>query len=684
MIRLATDVGGTFTDLVGYDDKTGRLFTAKSLTTGDDQSVGVLDAIDRAGARAGLNPAKIRFFAHGGTTVINAITERTGVRTGLVTTAGFRDVLEIGRGNRPDMYNLQFHSPEPLVPRHLRLEVRERVGPNGDVLIELNDDDVRATADVLRAEAVEAVAVCFLHSYAYPAHEQRCASLLRSLLPGVTVCASHEISRQWREYERSNTVAMNAYVQPIIERYFSNLERSLSIKGVQSPCYAMQSNGGVATFRQAVASPLTLVESGPSGGAAGAARIGELVGEGDVLYLDVGGTTAKCTLILDGRPRLDAEYKLEWSRTSPGYPVQVPVVDIVEIGSGGGSIAWIDAAGGLRVGPRSAGSLPGPACYGRGGSQPTVTDAKLVIGLLDPHSFAEGTMTLDLEQARAAVGKVAGPLGLSVEDAAQAIIDVAEASMINALKLVTVQRGHDPRDLPLVVSGGAGPMLAAKLGRELSAKSVIIPPHSGIFSAWGMLAARPRADFRATWFAPLDPASLKTLSDRFDGLRKEALIYFEREDDEGVNFEHLVEMRYRGQEHSVATRFETGMTLDAFRSAFHHAHETAYSFQLPHAHIEVTILHLRAELDGNVIGCPLIDGGGRSVAAALKSERDVYFGREAGWAICPVYDRSLLPTGDKLTGPLLVEEPTTTTLVLHGQRLTITDRGIMVLTEKVA
>lgn len=320
MIRLATDVGGTFTDLVGYDDTTGRLFTAKSLTTTHDQSVGVLDAIDRAETRGGLDPAKVRFFAHGGTTVINAITERTGVRTGLVTTAGFRDVLEIGRGNRPDLYNLQFHSPEPLVPRHLRLEVRERVSANGEVLAELNEDDVRAAAETLRAEQVSAVAICFLHSYAHPEHEQRCAALLRTLLPGVTVCASHEISRQWREYERSNTVAMNAYVQPIIHRYFANLERSLAVKGVHAPCYAMQSNGGVATFAQAVASPLTLVESGPSGGAAGAARIGELLGERDVLYLDVGGTTAKCTLIQGGRPRLDSEYKLEWSRTFPGYP----------------------------------------------------------------------------------------------------------------------------------------------------------------------------------------------------------------------------------------------------------------------------------------------------------------------------------------------------------------------------
>jgi N-methylhydantoinase A len=682
MIRLATDVGGTFTDLVGYDEKTGRMFTAKSLTTTQDQSVGVLDAIDRAQHASGLDPDKVRFFAHGGTTVINAITERKGVKTGLVTTAGFRDVLEIGRGNRPDLYNLQSHSPEPFVPRHLRLEVRERVGADGKVLEPLNEDDVREAARKLADEGVDAVAVIFLHSYAHPEHEMRCAALLRQLLPGVTVCASHETSRQWREYERTNTVALNAYVQPIIQRYFANLEKALAAKGVYSTYYAMLSNGGVATFSQAVASPLSLVESGPSGGAAGAARIGAVLAEKDVLYLDVGGTTAKCTLIRDGSPSLNAEYKLEWARTFPGYPVQVPVVDIVEIGAGGGSIAWIDAAGGLRVGPKSAGSSPGPACYGYGGTEPTVTDAKLVIGLLDPATFAEATMVLDVELARHAVGRIADALDLSIEEAAQAIIDVAESNMINALKLVTVQRGHDPRDLALIVSGGAGPMLAARLGRELGTKSVIIPPHPGIFSAWGMLAASPRTDLRKTWFAPLDAAVHRALAGLFAEMEDEARSYFAVDGKSGIAFSYAAEMRYRGQEHSVPARFSPDMSLADFVEAFHLAHETAYSFRLPEARIETTILHLQAEIAGNVIDCPLIDEKGRSLEAALRGERNVFFGAE-GWLTCPVYERNKLPSGRRLRGPLLVEEPTTTTLVLSSQLLEVTDRGIMVITEEV-
>lgn len=683
MIRLATDVGGTFTDLVGYDEKTGTVFTSKSLTTTHDQSVGVIDVIDRAEQTSGLNPNRVGFFAHGGTTVINAITERKGVKTGLVTTAGFRDVLEIGRGNRPDLYNLQTHSPEPFVPRHLRVEVRERVGASGQVIQPLDESDICAAATLFRDEGVEAVAIIFLHSYAHPDHEQRCAEILRELLPGVPVCASHEISRQWREFERTNTVALNAYVQPIIQRYFANLEKALAAKGVYSGYYAMLSNGGVATFSQAAVSPLTLVESGPSGGAAGAARIGEILGQKDVLYLDVGGTTAKCTLIRDGKPRLDAEYKLEWTRTSPGYPVQVPVVDIVEIGSGGGSIAWIDASGGLRVGPRSAGSSPGPACYGLGGTEPTVTDAKLIIGILDPKAFAEGRMPLDVERARQAMGKLAGPLGMSIADAAQAIIDVAESNMINALKLVSVQRGHDPRDLALIVSGGAGPMLGARLGRELKAKSIIVPPHSGIFSAWGMLAAHPRADLRKTWFSPLDIGSLASLDRLFTDMEEEALAYFSLDSKDQISFSYTVEMRYRGQEHSVSTRYVPGLQLDEFLEAFHIAHETAYSFRLPAARVEITILHLQAEISGKVIDCPLIGNEERSAEKARKGERSVYFGSETGWATCPVYDRDSLPADKTFRGPLLVEEPTTTTLVHQGQILEMTERGIMVITEEV-
>ncbi|MFT4183223.1 MAG: hydantoinase/oxoprolinase family protein [Rhizobium sp.] len=681
MIRLATDVGGTFTDLVGYDERSGELFTAKSLTTTQDQSVGVLDTIALAEAKDGLRTSEVTFFAHGGTTVINAITERKGVRTALVTTAGFRDVLEIGRGNRPDLYNLRFRSPAPFVPRHLRFEVRERLDASGKVITPLELSDLRPIIAQCKIEKIEAVAILFLHSYTNPHHEILCANALAAALPDVTICASYEVSRQWREYERSNTVVLNAYVQPIIRRYFERLEASLMQRDLTCPYYAMQSNGGIATFEQAVGSPLTLVESGPAGGVAGAARIGNALGESEVLSLDVGGTTAKCSLIHGGRPTLNVEYKLEHTRIEPGHPVQVPVVDIVEIGSGGGSIAWLDERGALHVGPESAGSAPGPACYGRGGTKPTLTDAILTIGVFDPTNFADGSMHLDKQKAADAIATVAGPLGLSIEDAAIAIIDIAHASTINALKLVTVQRGHDPRDVAFVVSGGAGPALATRLGRDLNVKATVIPPHPGIFSAWGMLAAEPRADFRGTWFSALTAEAVKALRARFNKLEEEAIAYFGKGRDADIRFTYQVEARYRGQEHGVFAQFHRGDDRQVFAERFHAAHERAYSFRLPHAAIEITTLHLEAVLNGTVIALPPLPKDGRGLDVALTGRRDVYFSAALGWLSCPVYQRGLLAPGQSISGPMIIEEATATTLVQENQQLTVTDNGLLIIRE---
>jgi N-methylhydantoinase A len=681
MIRLATDVGGTFTDLVGYDERSGELFTAKSLTTVKNQSRGVLNAISQAEDKGGLRTRDVTFFAHGGTTVINAITERKGVRTALVTTAGFRDVLEIGRGNRPDLYNLQFHSPEPFIPRELRFEVRERLDASGKVIVPLDLDDLRPIIARCEAEKIEAIAVLFLHSYANPEHEILCAGILADALPEVTVCASHSVSRQWREYERSNTAVLNAYVQPIIQYYFERLEEALMRRGLTCPYYAMQSNGGISTFDQAVKSPLTLVESGPAGGVAGAARIGDALGESEVLSLDVGGTTAKCSLIHAGRPTLNVDYKLEHTRIRPGHPVQVPVVDIVEIGSGGGSIARLDDRGALRVGPESAGSTPGPACYGHGGKKPTLSDAILTLGIFDPATFAGGSMHLDKQKAADAIATVATPLGMSIEDAALAIVDIAHASMINALKLVTVQRGHDPRDAVFVVSGGAGPALATRLGRDLSVKAIVIPPHPGIFSAWGMLAAEPRADFRGTWFAALTKGALTELAGRFDGLETEAVDYFAKGQDADIRFTYQVEARYRGQEHGVFAQFDRHDDIHSFAERFHAAHERAYSFRLPDAGIEITTLHLEAVLNGPVISLPLLAATSNGIEVAMTGRRNVYFGAASGWVSCPVYERSLLGPGQSIEGPMIIEEATATTLVQDGQTVNVTDTGILVIRE---
>jgi N-methylhydantoinase A len=680
---MATDVGGTFTDLVAYDEVSGDVVIAKSLTTQHDQSEGVLNCIGDAAARSGLEPSSVDFFVHGGTTVINAITERKGVRTALITTSGFRDVLEIGRGNRPDLYNLQSRSPEPYVPRRFRYEVTERLDARGDVVMPLDENDVKIAAEKCREAGIEAIAVVFLHSYVNPMHERRCVELLEAFLPGVSVSASSSVSRQWREYERSNTVALNAYVQPIIERYFASLERSLGESGVVSDYFAMQSNGGVATFKQAAEQPLSLVESGPSGGVSGAVRIGADVGDADILYFDVGGTTAKCSLIRHGRPQLTPSYRLERSRLSPGYPIQVPVVDIVEIGAGGGSIAWLDDTGRLHVGPRSAGSNPGPVCYARGGQAPTVTDAKLVIGILDPDNFAGGQMKLDLRAAQSAFGPIAEALGKSIEAAALAVVRIAEASMIDALKLVTVERGHDPRDLSFVVSGGAGPMLAARLGRELRVKSTIIPVYPGIFSAWGMLAAHPRVDLRRTFFGRVNDDVLSDVAEVFDALVGEAVVHFGVSKRQDLSLHYRLEARYKGQEHSVATAFEPNWTPDRYLQAFHDAHETAFTFKLPEAPVEITNVHLQAELLSRVVNLAPVADEGRSLETALKGTRMVFIDEDTGWVKCDVLNREKISVDEAIDGPLLIEEATTTSLVLPGQTLTVNRSGLLIINEGV-
>ncbi|MCB1379356.1 MAG: hydantoinase/oxoprolinase family protein [Alphaproteobacteria bacterium] len=679
MIRLATDVGGTFTDLVGFDDATGRLFTAKSLTTPHHHAQGVVDVIVQAIAEGGLDPVAIGYFVHGGTTVINAILERKGVRTALVTTRGFRDVLEIGRGNRPDLYNLRAKTPDPFVPRALRFEITERVAADGSVVRPLAEEELAPIAEACRNQQVQAVAIVFLHSYRNPEHERRCADALRAMLPGVTICASHEISREWREYERTSTAVLNAYVQPIAARYVENLSGELEALRISRPYYLMQSNGGVTRFEQAVERPLTLIESGPAGGVAGAIRVGEALGLDDVLYLDVGGTTAKCSLIRAGRPEILSLYRLEHTRTSPGHTVQVPVVDIVEIGAGGGSIIRTDAAGRLRVGPDSAGANPGPVCYGLGGSEPTLTDAATLLGYLDPEHFAAGRMKLDASAARRSFETLGASIGRSAEEIAADAWRIAIASMISALKLVTVERGHDPRRLTLIVSGGAGPLFAAQLGAILQCRQVVIPPFSGNFSAWGMLAAPPRFHLRHSFYCPLVDASLAAVVSAFDDLAAQAHAFHGAATKPRLS--HFLDMRYAGQEHSVTVEIGAKMTASAIATLFHTAHERAYSFSIPDGAIEITNVAIMAELDVALVSFP---AAGSEQVAITRAPRRVYISHAAevttgngAWSATPVFERHSLPPGWSASGPALIEESSSTTVVHSGQRAHVAIGGIL-------
>jgi N-methylhydantoinase A len=680
MGRMATDIGGTFTDLVYFSEENGELKIAKSLTTPKDLTQGVIDTINQGG----IAGSEVDFFVHGGTTVINAITERKGVKTALVTTAGFRDVLEIARGNRPDLYNLRFIKETAFVPRALRLEVRERIDAKGRVLQPLCIEDVDAVAEICKRRGVEAIAVLFLHSYVAPAHEIACAQYLRDRLPGVPITASHEITREWREYERANTAVLNAYVQPIIQHYFDRLETRLRELGFVCPYFAMQSNGGTTSFRWAKEHPITLIESGPAAGVNGAAIIGELCNEPNVIYLDIGGTTAKCSTLQRGQAAITTEYKLEWTRTKFGYPVRIPVVDIVEIGAGGGSLAWFDAAGTLNVGPASAGADPGPACYNRGGTQPTVTDSKLVTGVINPNYFAVGQFTLDISEAEAALQPIAQRLGTTVEEAAVAVIRVVDANMINALKRVSIQRGHDPREFVLVVGGGGGPMHAALLGRELGVKEVIIPLLPGLFSAWGMIATEPRRDFVRTSLSLADGTTMEQILLLFTELKMEAERYFR--DDEAISTDDIsmsssCDMRYLGQEHSVTLPVDlTTATLASILADFHETHERTYTFRLDDTPVEFVTYRLKARARVPRPEIRGLNNEGRSLKDALKNRRVVNFGDDGKYE-ADVFERSLLPSQFVASGPIIVEEATSTTMVLPGQQLRVDQHGFLRISE---
>jgi len=677
-MRVATDIGGTFTDLVYLDERSGEVGTAKVDTTPPDFERGVIDVV----RKAEVDPAAIQFFVHGTTVIINAITERKGAKTGLIITKGFRDVLEITRANRPDIYNLYYTKPKPFVPRYLRKEVTERINYKGEVLTPLDEDEVRQVVEELRQEGVEAIAVCFLHSYANPEHEIRCGELIRELWPEVSVTLSHEVTKEWREYERTSTAVLNSYVKPIATRYLERLEGELRERRVSGSLYIMRSNGGTATFAAAKQVPIAIVESGPVAGVLGAKALGDLIGEKNLISFDMGGTTAKCSLIEGGQVKVTTEYKIEQTRTSPGYPIKIPVIDIVEIGAGGGSIAWLDQVGALHVGPQSAGAMPGPACYGRGGEEPTVTDANVIAGRINPQYFLGGEIILDVERAKEAMEKVSRPLGVSVEEAALGVIRLANANMVNALKLISLYRGYDPRDFTLVAFGGAGPMHAAALAPELNVKRVLVPVNPAVFSAWGMLMTDLRYDMVQTWIVRTDQVELKELEGLWQQLEEEARTYFVQEGipEEKLIFQRYADMRYAGQEHTVKVPFSGGeLTSEAIKEVeerFHALHEQYYTFRLP-SPIEFVNLHLTVFGTVEKPQIPKLNNKG-DLQQALKGYRRVQLDSEARQEV-PIYERAKLGTGTVLQGPAIVEEPDSTTVVFPNQELTVDEYGNLII-----
>jgi N-methylhydantoinase A len=680
-IRLAVDIGGTFTDLVAVDTVTGHVARAKADTTPGHLSDGVLSALARSGVTAG----SVAEFIHGTTVVINAVTERRGAPTALVTTRGFRDVLEIGRANRPDLYNLVYAKPVPFVPRHLRFEVAERMTHLGGVLRPLCAADVAALIERIAACDVRAVAICLLHAWADPVHERQLAAALREALPGIAVVASHEVSGQWREYERTSTAVLSAYVGPVVAEYLTRLEHALRGMGVAAPMRAMRSNGGVSSFARAAQAPIALLESGPVAGVMAAAELGRRLGNNNVLTLDIGGTTAKTSAVRDGEVRIDTLHHVGKTPTSAGYPVQVPTVEIVEIGAGGGSVVWSDSAGALHVGPRSAGADPGPACYGRGGTEPTLTDANLLLGRLDPGYFLGGTRSLDAGAADEALAGIGRQIGADARAVARGVLRYAVAQMCRALRLVTLRRGHDPRDFVFVTYGGAGPLHAALLARELGVSRTVIPPGPGHFSAFGMLASPLRGEAVRTVVGPLDgidltaafagveEAALAELGGAGQGGRPPATL---PRDADQVQIARYAELRYAGQEHTLEVPVPDPAALAGIRAAFDQRCLDSYSFRLD-APLEVVSLRVSAvEPAGDISWADHGDPGPRPPAGTRLVDLDPYGSpREI-----PVLVRAELESW--VAGPCVIEEPAATTLVLPGQAARQDEAGNLILEER--
>ncbi|HXG04551.1 MAG TPA: hydantoinase/oxoprolinase family protein [Candidatus Binatia bacterium] len=687
--RLGVDIGGTFTDLVLVDEATGAVHVGKVLTTAKDPAHGVEHGIQALLDEAGRRPADVSAVVHGTTLATNALIERKGARTGLLTTAGFRDALEIRREGRYDMYDLFIDPPAPLVPRHLRQEVPERILADGRVLRPLDESRAREVIRGLVTEGVEAIAICLLHAYANGEHERRLAALVREEAPGVAVSCSSEVVPEIREYERTSTTVANVYVIPLMARYLEDLERRLRESGLAGEVYIMQSSGGIVLPAEARRFPIRLVESGPAAGALAAARAARRAGEPRLLSFDMGGTTAKACVIDGGEPLVAREFEVARAdrfKKGSGLPIRVPVIELIEVGAGGGSIARVDRLGLLKVGPDSAGADPGPACYGLGGRLPTVTDADLLLGYLDAEFFLGGRMRLDRDAAARAVEEyVAAPLGLDVTAAAWGIHRVVNENMAAAARIHGIERGRDLRRYPLFAFGGAGPVHCWAIARILRVPRILVPFGAGAISAWGLLAAPPAFDFVRTHRTRLDQADWVAVNALFESMETEARARLARAGVTGaaVRVRRVAEMRYVGQGHEVEAEIPLGTLTAAsvapITAAFEAAYEALYH-RRPHG-VPVEALNWRVTVAGPA---PALDFGGArtaggSAAAAVKGHRPAFFPETSGFVPTPVYDRYALGPGAELAGPAIVEERESTTVLGPGARCRVADDLALVI-----
>jgi N-methylhydantoinase A len=681
-MRIGIDVGGTFTDIVLIDDATREVHYTKVLTTHDDLARGVIAGIDKMLEMVGATFDKVDYTVHGTTIGTNALIERKGARTGLITTQGMRDVLEIGRIERPaaGLYDIFVDTPLPLVPRYLRLDVEERVGVDGEVVVPLDEESAREAVRFLKDQAVESIAISLLFSFRNPTHEERVRELCQSMFPEAAVSISSEIAPEFREFERTSTTVINAYLAPVVEHYLDNLEGQLQDRYGDVDLRIMQASGGSMTTEIAKYRAVNIVNSGPAGGALAAAYAGRLTGDDQVISVDMGGTSFDVGVIDRGEPRVAPESQFE------GFPVKIPILDVQAIGAGGGSLAWIDEGGALNVGPKSAGSEPGPACYGLGGEQPTVTDANLVLGRLNPEYFLGGEMKLYPELAEAAIAQhVSEPLGVSLEEAASGIIRVVNANMERAISVNSTEKGFDVREFALLPFGGAGPLHAAELAQDLDMKRVVVPPYAGTFSAVGLLVANTRYDYASTVAKSEKELTPEELLRGFKELEAQGRAQLKAQNvaEDQIEILWSADLRYEGQSYELSTPVKrseilTQSDIEEIVSLFHDMHHRIYAYGSVDEIVE--FINLRVAAIGKVPEVSLAHGGatGGDAGIARKDTRPVHFLKE-GFIDTAIYDRALLRPGHVVTGPALIEEIASTTVITPGTEGTVDEFGNIII-----
>lgn len=671
--RAAVDIGGSFTDLVFIDEETGEIGSSKVPSTPKDVVLGVIDAVDRSG----LDLSKCRYLIHGTTVGLNAFIQRKGAKTGLITTEGFRDVLEIARMSRDVMYNLWYQRPPPFVPRPLRMEVAERVGAQGKVVLPLRTSDVKKAIDIFKSKGVEAVAVCLLHSYANPKHEKAIGKILEENLPDVPYSLSSDIVREYREYERTNTTVLDAYIKPLMSKYVKRLQRDLKGKGFNGKLMITLSSGGARSAVLSARTPIMAFNSGPAGGVVGASNLSRRLESKNLIGIDAGGTSFDVSLVIENEPSIAEQSIVE------SYPILTSAIDIRSIGAGGGSIAWIDEGGHLHVGPQSAGAEPGPMCYGKGGTRPTVTDAAICTGILDPKYFLGGSLELEPKLSFEGMQKLGSKLGMSAKEASAGVLSLVTANMAGAVREITIGQGRDPREFSLLSYGGATSMLVAELAAELGMTSVIIPREPGNFSAWGMLFMDIVYDYSQTYVGDFSESNIESYNDIFSemeaiGARALAKEGIEKAE---LNFSRAMDLRYEWQSHYIqvpilSERLDKD-TIAKVSDSFHYAHERNFGHRRP---AKIQSVHLRTRAIGKLPRPMIMESQtvSESAEGGLEGTRNVYV-RGEGFTSYKIYKRLGLTCGNVIDGPAIIEEETSTTLLRKRDRLVVDRFGNLII-----